>query len=531
VKRLFFLFFSLISLITPFSAFAVSFPATGVVWVANEYCGPFNNGSGSDPASACKARFSNYPTYVSSVGYQLNQCYHPSTGRPSNWSCGSRSNVILSNIGTCAANSTNNAGTCSPNAGFNAVYSGTYTNGAYSGGSWSIKTVGSECPANSQYEITGTCSAPVAPVPTHQILGSVAALIGLAIAGAGFVTAAPIVLAGGLALAAHGALFASGHITNPDFTTATKAANTTKQLTIELDPTKSLLNPPINNSTEPSAVISPTKTIQPKGGNASNVWSTKSDGSKELTNYSPNGPRVVGSISADGTTATVYGSPTSPSPVTTRTQVASDGSSHVVHSGSIPSKNPTTGAVTSTAVVVSNVYDSTGLPVSSTVNVSSTNADGSSTAPATVTQFSCEPNQPNCEATQRLVFNSIDDIKNNLNGQGVDVNVPLNGIEGRLNNSLDTVKEANTIALLDFLENTGIKESFESLLPVSPWKALAGDNQTGSTSNCSFDIVLFNQTVSISLCAAQPYIHTALNFIFFFLMVMGIFGIIFERQE
>jgi hypothetical protein len=210
--------------------------------------------------------------------------------------------------------------------------------------------------------------------------------------------------------------------------------------------------------------------------------------------------------------------------------MATDGSTNVGHSGLVNTKNTSNNTTTKAPVFSNNNYNSKNQPIQNYVYSSPNNLDGSTNNPLETQTFTCDPSSQNCESTQRLVLTNIDQVKQLLNGTNQNYQTPMQGLEDRLNTLTDQVQADNQSKLYEFLDNSGIKPAFESLLPVSPWEALTNGSDTGSSSNCSFDFEIYGINLPISLCASQPYIHTGLNFIFFFLTTIGIFGIIFEKE-
>jgi hypothetical protein len=349
------------------------------------------------------------------------------------------------------------------------LYTGTFNQatGVYVGGSWIVvpsAQANASCSAGKVYNsVTRVCDIPVPPPNTNLVGASFLGLAGLVGVGLGIVAFSPIGISLGLATTVTSGLLALGMMGSSDTTTAEKAANVYSPITVELDPTKSLVSPAINNGSAAKINKSSSKTLQPAGGDAKNVWSTAANGKKILTQTGSTGSRVVGEIEADGKTAVIYGSETKP--VNTHVQVETDGSALVAHGGFISSRNGSSGAATKVAVIEIHNFNSEGAKVAKNQYSNNVNQDGSSVDHVTIGSGSGGDGSANscgsinCEATQQIIKNTLVDIKTDLSKQADTTGLQAGMTDGNVNPSTlqssmmqgapDTVKNFGSFAVVE----------------------------------------------------------------------------------
>jgi hypothetical protein len=430
---------------------------------------------------------------------------------------------------TCPTNTTYVSASkkCVVNSGYSYVYNGTFNQatGLYSyGDTYLIKPIGTECLAPKVYNSTlSTCDTPAS---TNNILPLLGGIVGIALAGAGLVVSSPLLLAGGLAVAAHSAILGIAYKSSIDTSKPTAAANALapKGFSFELDPTKSLISPQKNDNTPAQVVLDSTKKMKPKGGNGTTVkWTQDSNNNHVLTENNGSGQRTVATIDAAGNNATAYRGESEP--VSTFVTFADDNSSVVIHSAPVTTTNPNTLQPTKTYAADTYNYNSDQVFISEATYMSPTNIDGSNVSTSTIQQKSCDPNLGNCESTQRQVLNSID-TTNNIK-----------------QSDIDAIKNNEQFAAADFVTDEKINlisqqyEQFDvagkiddalgDLIPMSPWEYL----KTTATPSCNYSFALLGTTYTLSLCSALPLLHPALAFMFFFIFLIAVFNLFFERPK
>ncbi|CAG0983540.1 hypothetical protein MTYP_01893 [Methylophilaceae bacterium] len=212
------------------------------------------------------------------------------------------------------------------------------------------------------------------------------------------------------------------------------------------------------------------------------------------------GETVMVSLNSDGTSTVTQSTPNYANGTTTvkTTQVSAPSSG-----GGLPT---VTGQAT-------NTYSGTGTAIGTTPM-------GGSSSNGTMT---C----PEC-ATEVTLSNIKDLIEGVINGEESGADEAGEGFAARFNAEQTLTFNGNVGQMNDLVEESGLLQLYQnSILPISPWHMAVN----GQSSNCEFGFTLFDETYQISICDAQPFIHSALNFVFFILLVFGVVNLIAERPE
>jgi hypothetical protein len=422
------------------------------------------------------------------------------------------------------------AATCTVPANYSGFYSGTFnqTTGLYQNGVWSVvptSSLSTVCPSNNIYNnITRTCN--INP-QSNNILPLLGGIVGIALAGAGLAVSSPLLLAGGLAVAAHAAILGMAYQSTVDTSKPTAAANALapKGFSFELDPSKSLIAPQKNDNTPAQVVLDTAKNLKPKGGNGTTLkWTQDTNNNHVLTENSGSGQRTVATIDASGKNATAYRGESEP--ISTFVTFADDASSVVIHSAPITTTNPNT--LQPTKTYAANVYNyaSDQVYISEATYMAPTNIDGSTVSPSTIQQKVCDPNLVNCESTQRQVLNAIDAGNNNIKQSDIDAiknNEQFAAAEFETNEKINLISQQYE----QFDVAGKIDDALGDLIPMSPWEYL----KTTATPSCNYSFALLGTTYTLSLCSALPLLHPALAFMFFFIFLIAVFNLFFERPK
>lgn len=204
---------------------------------------------------------------------------------------------------------------------------------------------------------------------------------------------------------------------------------------------------------------------------------------------------------------------------------ASTGAATVTHS--VPNRSSGTTTVQTTSV---------GSPSSgSTLNGQSTNTysgigDQMGTTPISSGAGQGEGNCAHCatEVTLSNLRDITNDIKTTLNGNNPMPEMAGIGIGERLDGVQDGALNSIGNNMRDMVTNSGLLQAYQNhVLPLSPW-AIATE---GQTSSCEFSFNLMGKPYELSICQAQPFLHTAIAFVLFIFTAVGIFHLVTERPE
>jgi len=195
-------------------------------------------------------------------------------------------------------------------------------------------------------------------------------------------------------------------------------------------------------------------------------------------------------------------------------ELGSGGEATLTHSVPNTSNNTTTKQTTTISA------PSGGPPAITGKSTQTYTGTGSQVSPDPQENVDC----PGC-ATEITLSNILALMQSTPDG---DPNATGEGIAANLDALQQQTGDTNSAALQDWISNSGIKEFYEeNILPLSPFTQLT----EGTEADCEFHFTFMGTAQSISICEAQPALHTALSFIFFILMVLGILNIMTERPD
>lgn len=450
----------------------------------------------------------------------------------------------------CPTNSTLNTNTftCSPNSGYSAVNNS---------GTWTVVASGSECSSAQIYNSsTGTCG------DTNALtFASAAALAALAIF-LGVSVGSLITAAGGLAAAAWLALIALTGGTGELTGTPQQDIDALKPpIIVDLNPPTST-PPTTNDDNLPKVVRNPDdKSLNPGGGSSAPApsgggqWTPTPSG--EGQQYTPAGsdtPTIIIGRTPEnnGDQVTIRNNPSDHSGQDTQTTIRSydDDSLSIQYSGPV-----STGATTNTGTLQRN-YDTatssgaggSGGGTYTSFYFNPLNADGSGFNPDA--PISPVPTAGNGNGTGDATGNGTGDggegncklpdgrscaseqtlggIKDALTGVGTNKDAALADFGSSLNAELDSVESTNDEAFADLDYEGKLKTALDSLDAISPWRALSFDQ----AASCTYTAPpIFGKPVTLSICDAQPTLHTVVAFFFFVLLSFGVLNLIFEKPE
>ena len=195
-------------------------------------------------------------------------------------------------------------------------------------------------------------------------------------------------------------------------------------------------------------------------------------------------------------------------------ELGSGGEATLTHSVPNTSNNTTSKQTTTISA------PSGGAPAITGKSTQTYTGTGSQVSPDPQENIDC----PGC-ATEITLSNILALMQSTPDG---DPNATGEGIAANLDALQQQTGDTNSAALQDWISNSGIKEFYEeNILPLSPFTQLT----EGTEADCEFHFTFMGTAQSISICEAQPALHTALSFIFFILMVLGILNIMTERPD
>lgn len=123
---------------------------------------------------------------------------------------------------------------------------------------------------------------------------------------------------------------------------------------------------------------------------------------------------------------------------------------------------------------------------------------------------------------------TLSNIKQILEGENSGAETAGQSFGASFNAAQDATYDGNLSQMQNMVNNSGLLQAYqERLLPISPWHLATQEGE----SSCTFAFELFNRVYNISICDAQPFLHTALNFGFFILLAFGIINLLAERPE
>lgn len=132
------------------------------------------------------------------------------------------------------------------------------------------------------------------------------------------------------------------------------------------------------------------------------------------------------------------------------------------------------------------------------------------------------------EVTLSNLRDITNDIKNTLNGNNPLPELAGQGVGDRLNAVQDGALTSIANDMRGMVANSGLLQAYQNnVLPMSPW-AMATDGQNAS---CELSFTLMGKPYDISICQAQPFLHSAIAFGLFILTALGIFHLVTERPE
>ncbi|MCB5186132.1 hypothetical protein LG201_13035 [Methylobacillus gramineus] len=120
------------------------------------------------------------------------------------------------------------------------------------------------------------------------------------------------------------------------------------------------------------------------------------------------------------------------------------------------------------------------------------------------------------------------DIKKSLDGEDADPELAGQGLAENLDALQSNAFTAMGQNMRDMVTNSGLAQLYtDRVLPMSPWHLATA----GQVESCNFAFPFRDKVYNLSICDAQPFIHTALAFVFFILTAIGVMHIVAERPE
>ncbi|MFL9711901.1 hypothetical protein, partial [Methylobacillus sp. Pita1] len=120
------------------------------------------------------------------------------------------------------------------------------------------------------------------------------------------------------------------------------------------------------------------------------------------------------------------------------------------------------------------------------------------------------------------------DISDAIHGENADPELAGQGLSESFNLTQDGIFDDLGDSMRSMVTDSGLWQLYtEKILPASPWTLAT----QGESANCNMTFQLMGRPYEVSICEAQPYLHSAIAFALFVMTAIGVFNILVERPE